>query len=66
MLILIGAATMQTLSHPAEVHVRTQHDIRDWLCRQPPRSMPTWSGYSTTCYASDEGSPSSEMSGLLE
>jgi len=36
-LILIGAATMQTVSHPAEVHVRTQHDIRDWLCRQPPR-----------------------------
>jgi hypothetical protein len=36
-LILIGAATMQTLSHPAEVHVRTQHDLRDWLCRQPPR-----------------------------
>ena len=28
---------MQTVSHPAEVHVRTQHDIRDWLCRQPPR-----------------------------
>lgn len=36
-LILIGAATIQTVSHPAEVHVRTQHDIRDWLCRQPPR-----------------------------
>jgi hypothetical protein len=36
-LILIGAATMQTVSHPAEVHVRTQHEIRDWLCRQPPR-----------------------------
>jgi hypothetical protein len=36
-LILIGAATMQTVSHPVEVHVRTQHDIRDWLCRQPPR-----------------------------
>jgi hypothetical protein len=36
-LMLIGAATMQTLSRPAEVHVRTQHDIRDWLCRQPAR-----------------------------
>jgi hypothetical protein len=36
-LILIGAATIQTVSHPVEVHVRTQHDIRDWLCRQPPR-----------------------------
>ena len=28
---------MQTLSRPAEVHVRDQHDLRDWLCRQPPR-----------------------------
>ncbi len=36
-LILIGATTMQTVSRPAEVHVRTQHDIRDWLCRQPVR-----------------------------
>ena len=36
-LMLIGAATMQTLSRPAEVHVRDQHDIRDWLCRQPVR-----------------------------
>jgi Nuclease-related domain len=36
-LVLIGAATMQMLSRPPEVHVRTQYDIRDWLCRQPPR-----------------------------
>ncbi len=36
-LVLIGAATLQTLSRPAEVHVRTQHDIRDWLCTQPVR-----------------------------
>ena len=36
-LVLIDAATMQTLSRPAEVHVRTQHDIRDWLCKQPAR-----------------------------
>lgn len=36
-LMLIGAATMQTLSRPAEVHVRDQYDIRDWLCRQPAR-----------------------------
>ena len=36
-LVLIGAATMQTLSRPAEVHVRTQHDMRDWLCKQPTR-----------------------------
>jgi hypothetical protein len=36
-LVLVGAATMQMLSRPAEVHVRDQHDLRDWLCRQPPR-----------------------------
>ncbi len=36
-LILIGAATVQTLSRPAELHVRTQHDLRDWLCMQPRR-----------------------------
>jgi Nuclease-related domain len=36
-LVLIGAATMHMLSRPAEVHVRTQHDLRDWLCMQPPR-----------------------------
>ena len=36
-LVLIGAATMHTLSRPAEVHVRTEHDLRDWLCRQPDR-----------------------------
>ena len=36
-LVLIGASAVQTLSRPAEVHVRTQHDLRDWLCRQPVR-----------------------------
>lgn len=36
-LVLIGAGTVQTLSRPAEVHVRTQYDIRDWLCKQPTR-----------------------------
>jgi len=36
-LVLIGAATMHTLSRPAEVQVRDQYDLRDWLCRQPPR-----------------------------
>jgi Nuclease-related domain len=36
-LVLIGAATVQTLSRPAEVHVRTQYDVRDWLCKQPTR-----------------------------
>jgi hypothetical protein len=37
LLILIGAAEVQTTSRPAEVHVRTEHEIRDWLCRQPNR-----------------------------
>jgi len=36
-LVLIDAATMQTLSRTADVHVRTQHDLRDWLCKQPAR-----------------------------
>jgi hypothetical protein len=36
-LVLIGASTMQTLSRPPEVHVRNQHDLRDWLCKQPVR-----------------------------
>jgi hypothetical protein len=39
-LILIGAATVHTLSQPAELHVRTQHDLRDWLCMQPRRLNP--------------------------
>jgi hypothetical protein len=39
-LVLIDAATVQTLSRPAEVHVRTQHDLRDWLCKQPSRLDP--------------------------
>lgn len=37
LLVLIGAAEVQTSSRPAEVHVRTEHEIRDWLCRQPDR-----------------------------
>jgi hypothetical protein len=37
LLVLIGAAEVQTSSRPAEVHVRTDHEIRDWLCRQPIR-----------------------------
>jgi hypothetical protein len=36
-LVLVGAATVQTLNRPAEVHVRNQYDIRDWLCKQPDR-----------------------------
>jgi hypothetical protein len=35
-LVMIGA-TVQTVSRPAEVHVRNQHDLRDWLCMQPRR-----------------------------
>ena len=35
-LVMIGA-TVQTVSRPAEVHVRAQHDLRDWLCLQPTR-----------------------------
>jgi Nuclease-related domain len=64
-LILIGAATMQTLSHPAEVHVRTQHDIRDWLCRQPPRLDSEMVRAINGLIRVDE-TPSTEMSGLLE
>ena len=36
-LVLIGAAALQTLNRPAEVHVRIESDLRDWLCRQPVR-----------------------------
>ena len=35
-LVMIGA-TVHTVSRPAEVHVRAQHDLRDWLCMQPVR-----------------------------
>ena len=35
-LVLVGA-TVHTVSRPAEVHVRDQHDLRDWLCVQPVR-----------------------------
>jgi hypothetical protein len=35
-LVLIGA-TIHTVSRPAEVHVRAQHDLHDWLCVQPVR-----------------------------
>ncbi len=36
-LVLIGASTIQTVSRSAEVHVRNQYDLRDWLCKQPER-----------------------------
>ncbi|MGZ6993135.1 MAG: hypothetical protein ACXVKJ_18645, partial [Ilumatobacteraceae bacterium] len=35
-LVMIGAI-VHTVSCPAEVHVRDQHDLRDWLCMQPVR-----------------------------
>ena len=35
-LVMIGAI-VHTASRPAEVHVRDQHDLRDWLCMQPVR-----------------------------
>ncbi|MGZ4806655.1 MAG: hypothetical protein ACXV5U_09740 [Ilumatobacteraceae bacterium] len=35
-LVMIGAV-VHTVSRPAEVHVRDQHDLRDWLCMQPVR-----------------------------
>jgi hypothetical protein len=65
-LILIGAATMQTVSHPAEVHVRTQHDIRDWLCRQPARLDSDMVRSIYDRVGEDERSPSGATSGLLE
>ena len=65
-LILIGVATMQTVSHPAEVHVRTQHDIRDWLCRQPVRLDSAMVRAIYDRVGEGERSPSSATSGLLE
>jgi hypothetical protein len=65
-LILIGAATMQTVSHPAEVHVRTQHDLRDWLCRQPPRLDSEMVRAIYDRGHSDERSPSGAANGLPE
>ena len=35
-LVMIGAV-VHTVSRPAEVHVRAQHDLRDSLCMQPVR-----------------------------
>jgi Nuclease-related domain len=65
-LMLIDAATMQTLNRPAEVHVRTQHDIHDWLCRQPPRLEADGVRAVYDHLRSAEGSPSQPLSGLLE
>ena len=35
--MLIGASNVQAANRPAEVHVRTELDLRDWLCRQQDR-----------------------------
>jgi hypothetical protein len=65
-LVLIGAATMQMLSHPAEVHVRTQHDLRDWLCRQPVRLDAEGITALRELLLPTETSPRDSLSGLLE
>jgi hypothetical protein len=65
-LMLIDAATMQTLSRPAEVHVRTQHDIRDWLCRQPARLDADGVRAVYDHLRPAELSPSQPLPGLLE
>ncbi len=65
-LILIGAATVQTLSRPAELHVRTQHDLRDWLCMQPRRLS---AGTVAAIHEHVRGvskPPSDALAGLLE
>ena len=64
--MLIGAATVQTLSRPAEVHVRNQHDIRDWLCKQPTRLEPGTVGTVHQHLRRAEASPIYSLPGLLE
>jgi hypothetical protein len=65
-LMLIGAATMQTLSRPAEVHVRDQYDMRDWLCRQPERLDADAVRAVYDHLRPAEVSPSQQLSGLIE
>jgi hypothetical protein len=65
-LVLIGAATIQMLSHPAEVHVRNQHDLRDWLCRQPVRLDPDQVTALRERFLPAGTSPSDSMHALLE
>ena len=65
-LVLIGAATMQTLSRPAEVHVRTQHDIRDWLCKQPTRLDAAGARAVHERVRRAEATPDDSLAGLLE
>jgi hypothetical protein len=65
-LVLIGAATVQLLSRPPEVHVRAQHDMRDWLCKQPPRlDVHTVSAIYHNV-GGPEGSPTGSPAGLVE
>ncbi|MEO8267200.1 MAG: nuclease-related domain-containing protein [Ilumatobacteraceae bacterium] len=66
MLVLIGAATMQTLSRPAEVHVRTQHDLRDWLCKQPTRLDAVKPRVVHEQVRRAETTPDDSLAGLLE
>jgi hypothetical protein len=65
-IVLIGAATMQTVSRPAEVHVRTQHDIRDWLCKQPIRLDAEQAGLVHERVRPIESTPEDRVAGLLE
>ena len=65
-LILIGAATVQTLSRPAELHVRTQHDLRDWLCMQPRRLNAGTVAAIHDHVTSASKPPSDALAGLLE
>lgn len=65
-LVLIGAGTMQTMSRSAEVHVRTEHDLRDWLCRQPPRLDAEVVTTVHDCVRSASRSPILSPVGLLE
>ncbi len=65
-LVLIDAATVHTLSCPAEVHVRTQHDIRDWLCKQPIRLDVDAARIVTECVRRVDTSTGDSSVGLLE
>jgi Nuclease-related domain len=65
-LVLIGASTMQLVSRPPEVHVRAQHDIHDWLCKQPPRLDPHVVSAISQHVHEAECSPTASTAGLVE
>ena len=65
-LILIGAATVQTLSRPAELHVRTQHDLRDWLCMQPTTARRGDRRGNPRTHPGQSRPPNDALAGLLE